>query len=324
MPTHYAFGVEQEHFVFDKNHLPPTQEATNRLWDILVKDGYRVQGTSPDGMVLSVERQTDDGPLVITNDSCTHILETAFPKMDRIDRFRELYVGTWDYLRNQLAALDLSIQFGGSLNRAPREICWRPKETDSKGERLKKILMRKPIDHPLFCQSFPACFAATHVSLNIPAQEAIEKLPFFYSQEYKIPRDFSTSKEFQGVKGHCIRPLAWLANFHQPYPLLGIPETIPKTLDEYEQMQAECSGRDYSFVAIRDANRLEFRSACSQNTVDDVVRLVDFRLDCDKRAGHQSNVHRSSFAVAFENACDLSPESSFPRNKFHDNILKEA
>lgn len=306
--THRAFGIEQEHFIFDETGATPTPEAIENLWSILIQEGFQVRGVSPEGTVLSIERMTDDGPLVITNDSCTHIIEAAFPKMNCLQRFRELYEATWDQLRDKLQLLGLAIQLGGSLREAPSEIHWRQKESDPKGERLKKFLTRNAIDHPLFCQAFPACFAATHVSLEMPAQEAIAKLPYFYSREYLVPLEFSTSKEFQGVHAHCIRPLAWLANFHQPYPLLGIPESIPTTLEEYQQMQTQCSGRDYSFVAIRDANRLEFRSACSQNSIDDVERLLRFRLESDVLANNANAkvIADSSRRAAYEdfkNAC---------------------
>ncbi len=310
--THRAFGVEQEHFIFDKNNAPPTPESIDLLWNWMIRDGYKVRGLCSEGTVLSVEQMTDDGPLVVTNDSCTHIIEVAFPKMTCLKRFRKLYEVTWNYLRDKLGRLKLEIHFGGTLSKAPRYIFWRQKETDPKGERLNDFLKRKPIDHPLFCSAFPACFAATQVSLDLPAQEAITKLSYFYSREYLIPIEFSTSKEFQGVKANCVRLLAWAANFHQPYPLLGIPKLIPATLEEYEKMRSQCSGRDYSFVAIRDSNRIEFRSACSQNTVDAVERLVRHRLeiDCKATVAHLSSA--SEMRVAFEKACHsgLAKDSS--------------
>ena len=300
---HRAFGVEQEHFIFDKNHVPPTPETIDRLWDCMVRNGYRIRGISSEGTILSIERITDDGPLVITNDSCTHIIETAFPKMNCLKRFRDLYETTWDDLRATLAQFGLKVQCGGALSEAPDVVHWRPKETDSKGDRLKKFLVRQPVDHPLFCQAFPACFAATHVSLDMHAEEALAKLPHFYANEYMIPAQFSTSKVFQGVRAQCVRLLAWLANFHQPYPLLGIPERFPATLDEYATMRTQCSGRDYSFVAIRDPNRLEFRSACSQNTVEDVLRLVRFRLHTDRQARSNDAGCASTAIRRFREAC---------------------
>jgi hypothetical protein len=302
--THRAFGVEQEHFLFDESSLPPTHEKIDMLWDCLLKDGYLVRARTPKGMVLSVERLTNDGTLVISNDSCTHIIEIAFPKMQCLRRFRDLYESTWAYLQDHLRALGLTIRFGGTINAAPREIHWRPNEKDPEGTRLMQFLERETISHPLFCRFIPSCIAATQVSLEIPEHEAIQKLPYFYSCEPVIPLNFSNSSEFQGEKAHCIRPLILLANFHQPYPLLGIPESIPKSLDEYEMMRSQCSGRDYSFVAIRDANRVEFRSACSQNTVEDVVRLIQCRLEIDLMFKAESPVETPVLTDMFRRICE--------------------
>lgn len=301
--THRNFGVEQEHFVFHKEGRPPTHSEIDLLWENLIRKDYQVQGTNQEGRVLSVQIATDFGPLVIANDSCTHLIETAFPKMNSLVAFRKLYEEVWNSLKKQFQLLGLEIRYGGCLPKAPAETYWRPKSTDSKGARLKKILHRRAIDDPLFCQDLPGCFAATHVSLEMPAEESIAKLPYFYSREYLVPRLFSTSNLFQGIRANCIRPLAWIANFHKPYPLLGIPEELPQSLEEYEQLQQKCSGRDYSFVSIRSSSRLEFRSACSQNSVEDVMRLVEFRLRTDLDADSSRNYKLDLSVKKFYEEC---------------------
>lgn len=276
-PIH--FGIEQEHFVFHCNGETPSHEVIDELWRLLLGQGFQIQATNPSGRVLSIWKQTEWGPLVILNDSCTHIVEVAFPKIDSLDTFRKLYEETWEALEQHMRSLDLQIRYGGALPQAPAITHWRPKNSDPTGERLIAFTKREPIYNPLFSPDFPACFAATHVSLNIPDDQAIAMLPYLYAHEHHVPQEFSNSKSFQGISAHCIRPLAWYANFQQPYPLLGIPDPIPRTLEDYSMARAACTRRDYSFIAIRDTSRVEFRSSCSQNSLDDILRLLQFRLE---------------------------------------------
>ena len=141
------------------------------------------------------------------------------------------------------------------------------------------------------------------------SSDLIRKLPCFYACEYLIPCEFSNSPEFQGFRAHCVRPLAWLANYHRPYPLLGIPDPLPTTLEEYAEMRNQSPGRDYSFVAIRDTERLEFRSACSQNSVDDIIRLIQFRLRTDQLASQTENIPDRDAMARFQDACLYGPEN---------------
>ena len=281
MPTHRLFGIEQEHFVLHTDGSPPAHAEIDQLYDALRTDGFRTRTTNRHGQVLAVSRPTEFGELVVTNDSCTHILEVAFPPLRDLSEFRAMYAEVFGLLNERLRPHGLSIQRGAVFDPPPLEIHWRPKETDPEGERLKKFISREPLVHPLFAASFPALFAATHVSLSVPADEAYPRLESYYAYEFLVPLLFSNSRSFQGVAGHCIRPLAWLANFHQPYPLLGIPDPIPTSRQQYEAQRSASPFRDYSFVAVRDAHRLEFRAACSQDTVEEVEQLIRFHLAVD-------------------------------------------
>ena len=62
--------------------------------------------------------------------------------------------------------------------------------------------------------------------------EAIRKLPNFYQFEPLVPLLFGNSPEFNGVRGWCVRPLAWMANFPPSCSLLGVPDPIPGSLSE--------------------------------------------------------------------------------------------
>ncbi len=229
-----------------------------------------------------------------------------FPPYRSLSAFRRDYCETWDLVSEQLRGMGLKIRPGGALPTPVREVHWRPKETDPEGERLYKFVHREPLNTPLFHPDFPACFAATHVSLGVGEAEAIRLLPGYYAFEFLVPLWFSTSPQFQSVQAHCVRPLAWEANFHKPYPLLGIPDPIPRDLTEYEQYRSQCSLRDYSFVAIRNAERLEFRSACSQPTIEAVEQLIRFRLAVDS-AVREGVTGDWCPRTAFDDACHGRP-----------------
>lgn len=304
------FGVEQEHFVFHDDGTVPTHEETDQLWSQLQRRGFQVQSIDGHGRVLAVARNLPEGPLVVTNDSCTHIVEVALPPFRSLSRFRDVYVQTWSEVEEELRRCGLQIRLGGALPDGIDDVHWRPKETDPNGERLYKLVHRSPLNSPLFHPNFPACFAATHVSLGVSDSEAVRLLPSYYAFEFLAPLWFSTSSRFQSVNAHCVRPLAWEANFHQPYPLLGVPVPIPRDLVEYADLRAQCPMRDYSFVAIRNEERLEFRSACSQESINAMEQLIRFRLavDCAVQEGVTGNWCPRT---AFQHACMGKPVSAF-------------
>lgn len=279
--TDRPFGVEQEHFILHADGTPPNHSEMDLLYFRLKGSGFRTRATDRQGRILSVAAKLREGELVVCNDACTHILEVAFPVFNSLDHFRNVYVETWDLLHSVLQSLGLKIHYGGALE--PRsEIFWRPKETDPDGTRLARFLSRTPLNNPLYHQDFPAWFAATHVSLTLPDAEAYRLLPKYYAFEFLSPLAFSTSRKFQGVERHCIRPLAWFQNFPEEDPLVGIPGNIPTEIAEYDRARESACCRDYSFVSIRGGNRLEFRSTCSQETVDDLIDAIQLRLAVDR------------------------------------------
>jgi len=275
-------------------------------------------------MCLSIECSSRFGPVVISNDSCTHIIEVSFPKMHSIDAFVELYQSTWQELEEHLTELELEIYIGSCIddctprnsaaNEKPKRphaidlndldmVNWRPKETDQEGARLSSFLKRRELKSPLFVRSFPACFTATHVNLDVDAEDVIKRLPGLYIREAEVPSRFSQCGTFRQVRGKCVRLLAWLENFHRPYPMLGIPDRLPRSVEEYREICSKCDGRDFSFVSIRDAHRVEFRSACSQPTIDDLLELIQFRLESYRSSKDMHPMDLDFIRNEFKSAC---------------------
>ena len=118
-----------------------------------------------------------------------------------------------------------------------------------------------------------------------------------------------------------------MANFPPSYCLLGIPDPIPGSLSEYEQMRQASQIRDYSFVSIRNADRVEFRSACSQDSVDDILWLIRFRLAVARACGRDISPTLDNPQARFIAACTTGPapwcEELFQRLIEVDPTLQE-
>jgi hypothetical protein len=317
--------------VFHPGKRPPSHRTTEMLWDLLIANsGFSPRCTNSSGMRLAIQRASLYGPIVISFESCSHIIEVSFPKMDSLDAFAELYLATWQTLDEHLSELELEIYLGSSIDDCwPRKpapgkdaarshtidlddvsvISWRPKESDPEGLRLKKFLQRPVLKSPLFVQSFPACFTSTHVNFDLDAEEVVSRLPGLYAHEIDVPKRFAQCEVFRQVRGRCVRVLAWLENFHRPYPMLGIPDQLPTNLSEYKELCAQCDGRDFSFESIRDSRRVEFRSACSQPTLEDVVDLIRFRWVSYQASMDQPSLDLDSIRAEFVKACEMGGNS---------------
>jgi hypothetical protein len=278
--THCLFGVEQEDFILRADGAAPDHADVDRLYGILCGDGFHAAAASPTGVVLAIARSTPWGQVVVANDAFTNVLEVAFPPLEDLEVFCGLFSETYDQLHEALTRSGLEMRPGGAMDPGGT-LHARPKGDDPDGSRLRDILARPTRSHPLFRRELPACVAATQVSLGVPHSEAVNRLPWYYHCEPLVPLLFGNSPEFNGVRGRCMRPLAWMANFAADHPLLGMPTVIPCSLEQYAQARRDAAVRDYSFVSLRAPGRVEFRSACSQDSLAEIVRLIRFRLAVD-------------------------------------------
>lgn len=302
------FGVEHEQFVLHDDGSAPSHEEIDSLYRSLQSAGFRPSAVDREGRCLAVGRTTDWGELVVSTDCCTHILEFSFPPFAELSDFRRMYAELAERCTAVLAELGLRF-VPGAARQPPNPILWRAKAKDPDGTRLQEDIRRPRLNHRLFVAELPAWIAATQVSLNIARSEAIARLAYFYQFEPLVPMLFGNSPEMRGVRGRCLRPLSWLANFPDDFPLCGVPRSLPASWDEYERRRAECRGRDFSFTAIRGPERVEFRSACSQPTLDDIEQLVRFRQAVDRLASDAEAVAPGELRRRFVEACLHGPDA---------------
>jgi hypothetical protein len=247
------------------------------LFATLAAKNYRVSSTDHDGQPLSVNLDTDDGYISIKNDLCTHIIEFALPPRDSANELISLYSDVFENIDIAAEANGLQINFGASLDVPPETITILPGHPRSEWLRTR-ILPDLPTQ--LIFRYFTSLMCATQVHLNILDQKFFQNLNRFYSMEFIFPLLFSNSKKYNGFAAHCVRPLAWEANFPERYLAKAFPKLVPLNELDYSQMLLESLGfqRDYTFLCPRSTGSVEFRSTCSQNSVEDVAGLVATRI----------------------------------------------
>jgi len=297
------FGVEQEHFVLHADGSVPSAETIESVWRSLAELGYKDLIRNENGELLGVSRDDTLGRLIITSDACTNIVEVAFPPMDSLTLFADFYETVWSDVREALTREGLQVVMGGVLPDPLSDVVWRAKQSDVGGKRLSWLLSRpENPGEPMFMPEIAAHVAATQISLGVMAKLAATLLPTLYGFEFLAPLWFSQSPRFLGVSAHCIRPLVIERNFQHCMTTVGVPQNPPRNIEEYQHQFAGKNVRDYSFIAIRDEDRLEFRSTCTQPTSADICDLIRLRRSVADAARAGISCEWDSKA-AFQDAC---------------------
>jgi len=268
-------GIEQEHFAF-KNNRPPQYEEIQQFFRLMRQRGYAHVHNGLDGVILFVSKQTEFGTIKVSNDFCTHIIEASLPPLINPSQIRQLFINIWTDISESLLQLGISLQYGASLSTKPDTlIVDRNNRYDLHAKRQRPTPYSRLWD-PLFT----TMMCATQIHLEIIGEQFYRALPTLYSYEYISPLLFSNSSSYLGEIMHCIRPMVWQNAFSKNYYVFGYPEQIPTSKDAYNSRIADSIGfiRDYSFIAPREFGTAEFRSTCSQNSVDDVLLVAAFRL----------------------------------------------
>lgn len=294
------FGVEQEHFVFRNDGLAPTDEDMELLYDQLEKIGWTERLRDDNGMTLKVTRTTASGEVAVKSDFCSHILEIVYSPHSSVGCFVFAWEEAMSAVREAIGLSSLRVVYGGVINQPPLRVHLRRSDTDVDGRRMALFLNRPRTGKPLFHELCMSCMCSTQVNLDIDPLTIISALPSYYAFEYLIPLAFGNSRCFLGRRGRCVRHLMYLDNWPADYPLLAVPQRIPVDAAEYERQRR---GRDYSYIALREG-RVEFRSGCSQDTLEDVLQMIGLRLlvhsAVQNRLLPRARDSRSCFAKACE------------------------
>jgi len=270
-----SFGVEQEHFIF-RDGLPPSRSDVESLFLHLSRFGY-VAKHDATGSLRGAAKKTRFGSVAVMPDFCTHILELVFPPLRSFDEFYVLYEQSLGEVQAALTALGMSIVYGGSLPNVPvsSEIFYSSPAAQDRGALfVDRILPSAPFANRLFF----AAMAATQVHIATVDRPA-QLLPVLYRFEYLIPLMFCTESIFAGRRALCARSLMYRDGFDERFWPAAYPAPVARSIAEYDRLLASSTPqlKDYSLIALRK-HGLEFRSACSQETVGRIIELVAMRF----------------------------------------------
>lgn len=312
-PSKLVVGIEQEHFVF-KQGRAPTREEMHEVFRELTVHGFSSRKTDSAGRPLQVNRDVGTGYVAIKNDYCTHIIEAALPASSDPEELREVYVDTWSCINEVLARHDMHIHYGAILSSLPDPLHLMP------NERLEWQLNRPlpPGDSPFKNRHFAALITATQTHFNILEPSFYPMLTNLYNLDYLVPLLYSNSGMKENGAPYCARPLVYRANYSQSYLASCIPTTIPKTEAEYQDLitKSEDFVRDYSYIAPRSFGSVEFRLACSQNSVDDILELSALRMAIIIAAHNGSVIPRDPATILNE----LSWTGDVPNELLADDV----
>jgi hypothetical protein len=264
-----------------------TSEQAARLVPILARrGGYEIRSQTEGQGFFCLGQDTSSGYISIKPDFAMHLLEVSLPPRRNEEELRAL-------LQQTLRVLDESLAEAG-LYRDERSIVSDPGARFELAEvgRLRGYVEQFPArsetSAELYFPHYPALIASTHVHLNVPLDRSLGLMQFMYELEWLAIRLFSKSYFFDGREYGCARVLLYEDSLGESYRLKTVPEKVPTTLDEYvaafNSSPAYFSAdpffpvRDLSFIRPRHFGTLEFRSACSQSRVEEILDVAAFRV----------------------------------------------
>jgi hypothetical protein len=313
------FGIELEYFIVGNHGELPNNLDINKFYSELIGKGFVKELETIDKEIYSLSIQTKHGRIRIKNDFYSHILELEFPPTYDVYTFSEMYHLIMEVIVEILERNRFKLHDKAYLKTIPSNLCLRLPEKDY--QRLQRVPIRPLPDKLLSFANFNSAIAATHIHFNY-TPSLFKRLKNLYAIEYLIPAFFSNSKEFMGIRAHCIRPLVWRDNFIDSLNLVAFPRVIPWTKNAYKSQIEGMSNsgfKDYSLITPRfDLNTVEFRGACSLNSLPDILNLISLRiailgLSCKFNLGFNDQTLINYYATCKEN--------NYDRESFLDHVF---
>ena len=147
-------------------------------------------------------------------------------------------------------------------------------------------LQEQSSTNEFFERHFPAFMVATHVHLNVSAEEDLRLVPVLYELEWLALNLFDRTHHRTNTV-RSLRTLYYRDAFGHDYRLVGVPAQIPASLEEYVGQFNDSPQlfpndpffpvRDCSLIRPTQYGTLEFRSACTPLEVETVSVIAAFR-----------------------------------------------
>jgi len=285
-PHKLTIGVEVEYFIASGNEQDfklATQNQYLQVRDFLISQrGY--QDRHLEDQPGRISKDTETGYIAIKPDFAWHILEIALPPRRNTSEIGMLLVEVFLDIDAALASVGLKRLDLSCLPRVPEDM-----EILELG-RLKSYL-HSPTNSKFDSayRLFPALIAATHIHLNCSDENSLRWLPGLYKLDRNVKSLIVRPAEFEGKIFLNPREYFYSNALGLNYGLAAVPETIPYSIETYVDQYNKTTrlfpedkffpARDLSFIRPTKYGTLEFRSACSFNSVEKILKIVNIRME---------------------------------------------
>jgi hypothetical protein len=279
------FGIETEYIVrhkLDRERYLSRMEFETVCNTLKSKYGYKSRSVD-DIARLSID--TELGFVCIKPDFAYNILEISYPPRRAPDELRDLIEKITDQIDTSLSEIGFTRAESSVVPRTPFNFDLVEFERHSLW--LTFFTKRNEKSSPFFFPEYPAMTAATQVHLNILDETFFARLPLMYELEWFAVSRFSKSRIFNEQKNTCSRVLLVDTTLGKDYPLRTVPSKVPNSIEQYLDLLLQTPkyfpkdpfypSKDYTFIRPRPFGSVEFRSTCSQSSVEDQLKICAFR-----------------------------------------------
>jgi hypothetical protein len=286
-PQKLTIGLEVEYFIGKTGpsgtELAKRHDYLRMINQLTNKFGYVDRGL-PD-QPGRVSKDAPGGYIIIKPDFAWHILEISLPPVRAILELRSI-------LNQVLSEIDVCLKDAG-LTRIDSS-CLKDPPVDLELVELKRLqdssrLLRpacekKPTQNPLF----PAFLASTHIHLNICSEDSLSGLPKLYAIDKLLLPKISRAREFKGKTYENVRTRMYADTLGPDYLLHTYPMSPASDLESLAGLMNQSPGlypsdpffpvRDMSYIRPTRYGTMEFRSACSFMSIDELVFVAECRI----------------------------------------------
>ena len=284
-PALLTMGVEIEYFiahVHGDDFTLATKDEYLAVIDCLVRDfGYKDFGLKD--QPGRVSKETDRGFIAIKPDFAWHILEIALPPRHSLEDIKELLETTLFEVDQALAKFGLERLDLSCLPDVPDKMDLVELDRLRGYSTASKSASQKYGD----VMAFPALITATHVHLNCSDEKILSLMPMLYINDEKNRNKYVRIQTFRGIETRNFRTDFYENGLGLDYGLRTIPNKIPRSVDDYVALFNRSEKlfpndnffhvRDMSYIRPTRHGTLEFRSACSFHSAEDVLNVVSLR-----------------------------------------------
>jgi hypothetical protein len=289
-PRKITTGIEIEYFIArgdESNFILATRDDYLKVMQHLVnRSGYKDHKLHDQPGRIS--KDTQSGFIAVKPDFAWHILEVSLPPRSNVTEQAVM-------IENVLAEIDDALS-QHELKRLTISCLPGPQKVDLVGqERLSDFTRavhqqsgdggaRNPFCDPYF----PAYTAATHVHLNAFNDAALNMWPALFAIEAGVGEIYCRGRSFDGISVESVRSEFLKHSMGPGYKLKGIPEKVPVSPAEYAAAMNGSNHafphdrffpvRDVSYIRPSKYGTIEFRSACTTPTVDEIIEIACWRM----------------------------------------------